>query len=113
MNAEICKNISLEKLGELRMEISDKKFVSRIIETEGKFKALADEKRLVLFHLLGMSELCVCDISSILNSPQPTISNELKELFRAGLISRRKEGRWIYYSASIKGEKLLEAVSDE
>jgi len=62
------------------------------------FKAFADETRLRILHLLTRGELCVCDIMSVLKTPQSKISRHLAYLRRAGLVADRKEGLWRYYS---------------
>ncbi len=113
MNVETCRKIDQEKLLELRQFVSENKFVSNIRTEEMMFRALSDGKRLLLIHLLEKMELCVCDISAITDSPQPTVSNEIKELFRSGLLNRRKDGRWIYYKTSAIGSKNLKGSLNE
>jgi ArsR family transcriptional regulator, arsenate/arsenite/antimonite-responsive transcriptional repressor len=62
------------------------------------FRALADQTRLRILHLLQSGELCVCHIVSVLDVPQPTASRHLAYLRRVGLVIARKEGQWMYYS---------------
>src|SRR5512135_1190457 len=61
------------------------------------FKALSDETRLRILKLLEHGELCVCDIFSALDMVQPKVSFHLAVLKEAGLITDRKEGRWVHY----------------
>jgi ArsR family transcriptional regulator len=61
------------------------------------FKALSDETRLRILKLLENGELCVCDIVAAFDTIQPRISFHLKILKEAGLISDRKQGKWIHY----------------
>ncbi len=62
-------------------------------------KALSDETRLRILHLLARSgELCVCDIEDIIGGPQTKISRHLAYLRRAGLVHARKQGLWMLYS---------------
>jgi ArsR family transcriptional regulator, arsenate/arsenite/antimonite-responsive transcriptional repressor len=61
------------------------------------FRAFSDRTRLRILHLLLNSELCVCDIVTVIRVPQPTASRHLAYLLRAGLIAKRKEGLWAYY----------------
>lgn len=61
------------------------------------FKALADNTRLRLIHLLGEDELCVCSCVEVLNTNQPKISRHLAYLRRAGLVSARRDGKWTHY----------------
>jgi ArsR family transcriptional regulator len=62
------------------------------------FKALADRTRLRIIHLLGDDEVCVCFFVAVLRTNQPKISRHLAYLRRAGLVSARREGKWIHYS---------------
>ena len=62
-------------------------------------KALSDETRLRILHLLARSgELCVCDIEDIIGGPQTKISRHLAYLRRTGLVRGRKHGLWMLYS---------------
>ena len=62
------------------------------------FHALSDEIRLAVVDLLLDGERCVCELMDELDLAQSRLSWHLKTLSDAGLISGRKEGRWIYYS---------------
>ena len=61
------------------------------------FKALADHTRLRLINLIGDDEVCVCFFVEVLKINQPKISRHLAYLRRAGLVSARREGKWIHY----------------
>ncbi|MGB9854059.1 MAG: ArsR/SmtB family transcription factor, partial [Candidatus Bathyarchaeales archaeon] len=83
--------------------------VARVDEAEERcklFKALADTTRLRILKLLGIREMCVCEIMIALDLTQPTASHHLKILENAGLVKGRKEGRWVYYD--ITNPKLIE-----
>lgn len=60
-------------------------------------KALADENRLRILLALRGGELCVCQITELLGLAASTVSRHLAILRQAGLVTDRKEGRWIYY----------------
>lgn len=64
------------------------------------FKALADRTRLRLINLMGEDELCVCFLVEVLKTNQPKISRHLAYLRRAGLVSARREGKWMHYSVT-------------
>ena len=55
---------------------------------------------------------CVCEIEPTLGVSQSAVSQALSRLFSAGLVERRKEGRWRYYTATPRAHQLL-AVLDE
>ncbi len=61
------------------------------------FKALADRTRLRLINLMGEDEVCVCFFVEVLKTNQPKISRHLAYLRRAGVVSARREGKWIHY----------------
>src|SRR5215207_10679389 len=62
------------------------------------FHALSDEIRLGVVGLLLQVERCVCELMSELDLAQSRLSWHLKTLSDAGVISGRREGRWVYYS---------------
>ena len=55
---------------------------------------------------------CVCEIEPALGVSQGAVSQALSRLFSAGLVERRKEGRWRYYTTTPRADRLL-AVLDE
>jgi DNA-binding transcriptional ArsR family regulator len=61
------------------------------------FKALSDPTRIKMIHALKQGELCVCDLSTILNMGQSAVSHQLRYLRNMRLIKRRKEGKMVYY----------------
>jgi len=61
------------------------------------FQALGDTTRLRLLNLMGEREVCVCYLTEILGGPQPKISRHLAYLRNAGIVSARREGKWMHY----------------
>lgn len=61
------------------------------------FQALGDMTRLRLLNLMGDQEICVCYFTEILDQPQPKISRHLAYLRSAGIVTVRREGRWMHY----------------
>ena len=61
-------------------------------------KALAHPVRLRILSLLRGGELCVCQVTEILGLAPSTISEHLSLLRRAGVITERKEGKWVFYA---------------
>jgi ArsR family transcriptional regulator len=61
------------------------------------FQALGDNTRLRLLNLMGDQEVCVCYFVEILGGPQPKISRHLAYLRSAGIVSARREGKWMHY----------------
>jgi ArsR family transcriptional regulator len=62
------------------------------------FHALADQIRVDVVVLLLNGERCVCELMDDLGLAQSRLSWHLKTLSDAGIITGRREGRWIYYS---------------
>ena len=63
------------------------------------FDVLSDPTRLRILHALSLSgELCVCDLSFLVEMSQSAVSHQLRNLRTAGVVSRRKEGRTAYYA---------------
>ena len=65
--------------------------------------ALAQESRLALFRLLvkrGPEGYTPGDLTTKTEIPGPTLSFHLKELLRAELVTSRRDGRFLYYSAN-------------
>ena len=64
------------------------------------FHALADETRLQIIERLSDGEQCVCDLTDMVGTSQSLLSFHLKTLKEAGILTDRREGRWVYYSLS-------------
>ena len=62
------------------------------------FHALSDETRLAIVRRLRGGERCVCDLTDLLDAAQSRLSFHMKVLKDAGLVTDRREGRWIHYS---------------
>lgn len=75
-----------------------------------KFQALSDEKRLRILDILRDGEHCVCDLTEALDVGQSLLSFHLRTLKDAGLVSDRREGRWVHYSLVADAVADLEGV---
>lgn len=62
------------------------------------FKVFGDTTRVKIMWALDKSEMCVCDISVLLNMTKSAVSHQLRVLKQARLIKYRKEGKNVYYS---------------
>lgn len=74
-----------------------------------QFHALSDETRLEIVRMLSHRERCVCELQSVLGAAQSRLSFHLKTLKDAGIVSDRREGRWVYYA--LNGEALKEIAA--
>ena len=73
-------------------------------QTLSYFKALADETRLRLLHVLHRYELSVNELVGILGMGQSRVSRHLKILSEAGLLHWRRDGLWVFYSGASEGQ---------
>ena len=62
------------------------------------FRIFGDSTRIRILYALSQSELCVCDIASLLGMGQSAISHQLRILKQMHLIKFRREGKNILYS---------------
>src|SRR5216117_214567 len=62
------------------------------------FHALSDETRLEVVRLLSHGERCVCELQDVLDAAQSRLSFHLRVLKDAGLVTDRREGRWVSYA---------------
>jgi ArsR family transcriptional regulator len=67
------------------------------------FHALSDETRLSILQRLRFGERCVCDLTDALDAAQSRLSFHLKVLKDAGLVTDRRDGRWMYYTLNPEG----------
>jgi len=70
----------------------------RLRQAADAFKALAHPARLRILAMLRPGGLCVCQVTAGLQLAVSTVSEHLAELKRAGLITERRDGRWVTYS---------------
>jgi DNA-binding transcriptional ArsR family regulator len=66
------------------------------------FRALGHPLRLeLLMHVAARGPICTCHLEESLPYSQPLISKHLGILRRAGLLTSRREGKWVYYSLDL------------
>jgi ArsR family transcriptional regulator len=82
-------------------------------------KTLGHTGRLRILALLRGGPLSVCQIATVLDAPVSTMSGQLLELRRAGLVREHRRGKWVYYRltdveaiASVLGP-VLAAIADD
>jgi DNA-binding transcriptional ArsR family regulator len=81
------------------------------VEAAALAGGLADPTRLALAAtLLEADELCVCDLSWILERPQALVSHHARLLRGRGLLRSRREGKMVLYSLTDEGRVLLSSV---
>lgn len=61
-------------------------------------KLLGDKTRLTMLMLLKEDDCCVCEFVEIFNMSQPSISQHIRKLKDAHLVTEMRKGQWIFYS---------------
>lgn len=93
-----------------------KSAASRPVDREiDVFSALGNETRyrILLFVSEANGSVCGCEVEPHFDVQQSSISQSLSRLWKSGLLSREKDGRWRYYETTPLAEKLLTALEDE
>ncbi len=86
--------------------MSDAEHLARVL------KALGEPTRLRIMFLLSRGPLCVCEIMGILGITQTKASRHLSYLKNAGLLSSKREDRWIVYFIREDLDKEVRGVVD-
>ncbi len=72
---------------------------------------LSHPVRLQIVDVLRSGEACVCHLQTLLDRPQPYVSQQLGKLREADLVADRREGLYVYYSlGNSRVEELLQAM---
>lgn len=69
-----------------------------IQQTALVLKAMGEPTRLTIIKFLSVQELCICELTAILNMSQPRISQQVKVLKQAGLVKERKFRQKSFFS---------------
>lgn len=77
------------------------------------FKSLSDSTRLRILLLLLQRELCVCELTFILEMEQSRISHQLRVLRNADLVEDIREGKWIIYRVTEDKKIDLKLIFDQ
>ncbi len=68
------------------------------------FKALSDPNRIRIVKMLAERELCMCEIRSVLDLSNSTVSKHLTILRDAGLVLDSKDGKWVNFRLNDKSD---------
>ncbi|MCL6570873.1 MAG: metalloregulator ArsR/SmtB family transcription factor [Bacillus sp. (in: Bacteria)] len=77
-----------------------------------QLKAVSDPNRLKLLACLKQGEVCVCDLVEVLKISQPAVSQQLKKLKDADIISERKKGTWKHFRLNEVQAPYIQAIID-
>lgn len=80
------------------VQIKSRAATAQRANTAEWFQALSDETRLEIVSMLSGGERCVCELMDALDVAQSRLSFHLRVLKDAGIVTDRKDGRWVHYS---------------
>ena len=72
----------------------------QLLELSEFFKVFGDSTRIKILYVLSQSEMCVCDIATLLQMGQSAISHQLRVLKQMRLVKFRRDGKTVFYSLS-------------
>ncbi len=92
-----CDVIHKEKVAKAKKNMLDD---DKLLLISDFYKALSDSTRIKIINLLEKNELCVCDISSILNMTKSAVSHQLRNLRELNLVKAKRVGKEVWYTLS-------------
>ena len=94
---EICE---LKIIDDEKVQIVKKQMITEDIfqDMSETIKAIADKTRLKILFALSKEELCVCDLSAVIEMSISLVSHQLRMLRDKKLVKYRKDGKSVYYS---------------
>ncbi|MEM3482538.1 MAG: metalloregulator ArsR/SmtB family transcription factor [Thermoplasmata archaeon] len=100
MTKNICKLKNIESVN-----INDFEKMEEILKT------LSNKTRLSILSIcLKYNEVCACELESALNIPQSTITTHLLKLYRSGILRKKEEWKFTYYSIDEKFIPLIKCI---
>lgn len=69
----------------------------QLLDLSEFFKVFGDSTRIKILYVLSQSEMCVCDIATLLQMGQSAISHQLRILKQMRLVTFRREGKTVFY----------------
>lgn len=87
--------VHVDKVDKVRKNMPEE---DKLCDLADLFKVFSDSTRIKIICGLLNAEMCVCDITYLLNMNQSAVSHQLKILRQAKLVKSRREGKSIYYS---------------
>ncbi|MFZ3132901.1 MAG: metalloregulator ArsR/SmtB family transcription factor [Desulfosporosinus sp.] len=76
------------------------------------FKILSDETRLRIIILIAQEELCVCQISGVLNVSQPKVSKSLSRLRDLNFVIDKRKEKFVFYKLKTENFVLTSTIKN-
>jgi ArsR family transcriptional regulator, lead/cadmium/zinc/bismuth-responsive transcriptional repressor len=90
-----CNVIHQEVVDQVKLTMPNTESIQNLSQL---FKVLGDPTRIKIISALFKSEMCVCDMATLFNMTQSSISHQLSVLKQARLVNYRREGKVVYYA---------------
>ncbi|MDR1021526.1 MAG: metalloregulator ArsR/SmtB family transcription factor [Synergistaceae bacterium] len=90
-----CNVINEEIIAQVRTKMPDDEILLNLADL---YKVFSDSTRVKILCALQYSEMCVCDIASLLGMTKSAISHQLRTLRQTRLVKYRRDGKVVYYS---------------
>jgi ArsR family transcriptional regulator len=84
-----------------------------VLELVAIARTLADPTRVRIITALSHGELCVCELVDVLGISQSSLSSHLQICRQAGVVTTRRDSRWIYYSLASRYSPLIKTIFSE
>lgn len=105
-----CEILHKEIVDKVKSNILSQKTLAKIANF---YKALSDSTRIKIINALDCNEMCVCDISVVLNMTKSAVSHQLKYLKDLDIVKSRKQGKEVFYSLADDHVKQLFEICHE
>lgn len=99
-----CVAHNLELVEKIKGTMPDENLLASVA---GFYKIMGDYTRIRLLCALEDSEMCLCDLSVLLDMTKSALSHQLKALKEARLVKSRKSGKHVFYSLDDNHIKLI------
>lgn len=90
-----CNAHNPELIDDIKNKIPSRIMLSSMADF---YKIMGDYTRIRLLTVLEKSEMCVCDLSVLLNMTKSALSHQLRVLKDSRLVKSRKNGKHVFYS---------------
>lgn len=99
-----CTPINLELIEQVRPNMPEQAVLYSLSDF---FKVMGDGTRIQILWALDESEMCVADLSVLLNMTKSAVSHQLSALRAASLIRSRREGKQVFYALNDEHVKMV------
>ncbi|WP_203334159.1 ArsR/SmtB family transcription factor [Planococcus beigongshangi] len=72
------------------------------VNMESYLKAISDHNRMLILKYLSTDSLCICEFTELLDMTQPAVSQHMRKLKAAELVTEEKRGRWTIWSLNVR-----------